>query len=117
MAQARQADRGLPQSAFYLAAAAVAAIVLSTMLATGTLNLFGFQAPIVDRIQVDPAVFQAGQAWEQQRLAQAGQVDRVSQSGQQWERQRTQQGGYADRVSQSGLEWERQRTQQSGASE
>jgi len=96
MAQARQAGRALPQSAFYLAAALVAAIILSAMLATGTLNILGARAPIVDRVQVDPAVIQAGRAWERERLAQGGYVDPVRQSGQDWEQQRGQQGGASE---------------------
>jgi hypothetical protein len=61
--------------------------------ATGTLNILGARAPIVDRVQVDPAVIQAGRAWERERLAQGGYVDPIRQSGQDWEQQRGQQGG------------------------
>jgi hypothetical protein len=71
-------------------------IILSAMLATGTLNILGARAPIVDRVQVDPAVIQAGRAWERERLAQGGYVDPVRQSGQDWERQRHQQGGASE---------------------
>jgi hypothetical protein len=53
-------------------------IILSAMLATGTLNILGARAPIVDRVQVDPAVIQAGRAWERERLAQAATSTRSS---------------------------------------
>jgi hypothetical protein len=96
MAQTRQAERGIPQSAFYLAAAVVAAIVLSAMVATGSLNLFEARAPIVDRGGVNPAVIQAEREWERQRHQQSGYVDPLIKAGQEWERQRQQQSGAAE---------------------
>ena len=86
----------MPQNAFYLAAAAVAAIVLSAMLATGTLNIFGAGAPAVDRVEINPAVMEAAREWERQRLAQSGYADPVLDPAREWERQRRQQSGASE---------------------
>jgi len=96
MAQARQADRPIPQSAIYLAAVLIAATALAAVLLLGMLLPDRGVAPATDRGEVSPAVLEAGR---------------------EWQRQREQQGGFVDPVIQSGRDWEEQRKQQSGASE
>ena len=91
MAQARQADRALPATAIFLAAAAIAAVVLTAVISTGMLDLFGSQSP-ASRAGVSPAVLESGRQWELQRRAQSGVVDPVLESGRDWEDQRRQQG-------------------------
>lgn len=90
MAQARQADRAMPQVAT-LATILVAAMLAVAMLATGTLNLPGTPLGTQDRGEVSPALIQAGQDWELQRKQQSGWVDPVILAGRDWERQRKQQ--------------------------
>jgi hypothetical protein len=117
MAQMRQVAGAVPHVALYFAAALVVAIVVTAMVTTNTLNLFGAQAPAVQRLQLDPGVVQSGAEWERQRLAQSLQFDPVRQAGADWESQRRQQSGYVDPLTISGQEWESQRRQQSGGSE
>jgi hypothetical protein len=93
MAQALQAGRAIPQNALYFAAALVAAIVLTLVVAAGMLNPFGAQAPNRDSDQVNPAVMQGAREWERQRLAQSGYVDPVIRAAREWERQRIQLSG------------------------
>ena len=93
MAHARQADRALPQAAMYFIAAVAAAILVTAIVAFAAFGLLGAQAPGVDRLQVDPAVLDAGAQWELERRAQSGYGDPVLESGDEWERQRDQQSG------------------------
>jgi hypothetical protein len=76
-----------------LAAALVVAVVITAMITTGTLHLFGAQATPVSHSAVTPAVLQAGRDWERQQQAQGGFVDPAIRSAQSWERQRAQQNG------------------------
>lgn len=93
MAQARQADRAFPPTAIYLAAAALAAVVLTAVISIGMLDLFGGQSSSGGGTGVSPAVLESGRQWELQRKAQSGYVDPVLQSGRDWEKQRRQQSG------------------------
>lgn len=92
MAQARQADRALPQTAIF-AAILVAAALAGAMLATGTLNLPATHSGAPDRGGVSPALIQAERDWELQRRQQSGWMDPVVEAGREWERQRKQQSG------------------------
>ena len=94
MAHAQQAERAFPQSAITLVAAALVAVLLAGIVALS--NPFGLRAPVSDRIQVDPAVVEAGRQWELQRKQQSGYVDPVIEAGREWERQRKQQSGTSD---------------------
>lgn len=92
MAQARQAERGIPQAAIFMAAALIAAAVLSATLLIGNFNLFGPSATGV-RGQATPAVLLSERNWLEQRLEQGGQIDPAVRSAREWERQRLQQSG------------------------
>lgn len=72
MAQVRGADRATSQAAIYFAAALIAAIVLTAMVATGTLNIFGVGSPSLVPHEVNPALLQAERDWESQRRQQIG---------------------------------------------
>ena len=89
--QAQQADRALPQAVIYLAAALVAAVVLSVMLVTGNFQLFGAAEP--EFRQPTQAVLQSEANWLEQRLAQGGYIEPAVRSAREWERQRLQQSG------------------------
>lgn len=91
MAQARQADRAFPQAVILFAAAVLAALVLSAMLATGILQPFGPSTP--ELRQPSQAVLQSEASWLSQRLAQNGYIDPATRSAREWERQRLQQSG------------------------
>lgn len=95
MAQARQADRHIPQSAIYLVAVLIAATALAAFLLLGMLLPDRGVAPATDRGEVSPAVLEAGREWQRQR-EQGGFVDPVSQSGRDWEEQRKQQSGTSE---------------------
>jgi hypothetical protein len=96
MAQARRADRAISQAAIYSAAALISAIVLTAMVGTGTLNIFGVGSSSVAPDGANPALLQAGHDWEVQRRQQMGEVDPLVKYGQDWERQRRQQSGSSE---------------------
>jgi len=114
MAQARQAERSIPQAAFLFPALA-AALVLGLIVAFGMVAL-----PRVDvgtlGTETSPAVIQSGDAWQAQRIQQSTHDYGLVQSGVAWEIQRAQQSTYNSSVILSGLDWEIQRHQQSGDS-
>lgn len=95
MAQARQAERTVPQTPMFLAAAALAAVFAAIVLLS-TLNPFGLLASGEDPIGVSPAVIEAGRQWEAQTRQQIGHVDPAIESGRQWELERKQQSGAFD---------------------
>lgn len=92
MAQARQADRGIPQAVIIMVAALIAAVVVSAVLTVGSFNLFGPSA-VGGRGEATPAVLRSERSWALQRLAQSGHVDPAGRSAREWERQRLQQSG------------------------
>ena len=92
MAQARQADRGIPQTVIFMVAALVAAVVVSAVLMAGNVNLFG-PSSVGDRGEASAAVLRSERSWFQQRLAQSGQLEPAVGSARDWERQRLQQSG------------------------
>ena len=96
MAQARRADRTISQAAIYFDAALITAIVLTVMVATGTLNIFTAGSSSVAPDGANPALLQAGHEWEVQRRQQMGEVDPLVKYGQEWERQRRQQSGSSE---------------------
>lgn len=112
MAQARQAERTLPQAAYLVPATLAVALVLGVILAFGMIA-----APSIDLgslgTDTSATVIQSGQDWEAQRQQQSGYTDPLTQSGQDWEAQREQQS-ISDPVIQSGKDWDAQREQQSG---
>ena len=112
MAQARTAERTLPQAAYLVPVTLAVALVLGVILAFGMIGL-----PSIDigtlGTETSPTVIQSGQDWEAQRLQQSGYTDPVTRSGQDWEAQREQQST-SDPVIQSGQDWDAQREQQSG---
>ena len=95
MAQARQADRGIPQAVIFMVAALVAAVVVSAVLMVGNLNLFG-PSSAGDRGAASTAVLRSERSWLDQRLAQSGHVDPAVRSAREWERQRLQQSGASE---------------------
>jgi hypothetical protein len=88
MTQARQAVRSFPVAVIYLAAAVIAAIVLSAMLVTGAPSLFSTQAPSSELAPVNPALIEAGHEWERRHRLLTGDVDPLVRAGQEWEHQR-----------------------------
>jgi hypothetical protein len=92
MAQARPAAQGIPQAAIYFAAALIASVVISVMLVTGNVQLFG---PSNGGAETSPQVLRSEAMWTTERLAQSGYLDPAARSAREWERQRGQQGsGY-----------------------
>ena len=87
MAQARRADRAVSQAAIYFAAALIAAIVLTVMVATGTLNIFTEESSWMAPDGANPALLQAERDWE-------GEVDPLVKYFQDYERQRHHGGAY-----------------------
>ena len=81
MAQARQADRGIPQ-----------AVVVSAVLMVSNFNLFS-PSSAGDRGEASVAVLRSERSWLQQRLAQSGHLEPAVRSARDWERQRLQQSG------------------------
>lgn len=92
MAQARQADRGMPQAVIFMVAALVAAVVVSALLMIGNVNLFG-PSSAGDRGEASAAVLSSERSWLQQRLAQSGHLEPAVRSARDWESQRLQQSG------------------------
>lgn len=92
MAQARQADRGIPQAVLFMVATLVAAVVVSAVLMAGNFNLFG-PSLAGSRGEATPAVLRSERSWFEQRLEQSGQIDPAVRSARDWERQRLQQSG------------------------
>ncbi len=92
MAQARRADRGIPQAVIFMVAALVAAVVVSAVLMVGNFNLFG-PSIVGDHGEASAAVLRSEQSWLQQRLAQSGEFEPAVRSARDWERQRLQQSG------------------------
>jgi hypothetical protein len=114
MTHARHADPAVPLTAIYFLAAALAAVVLITVVAVTTLEPFGFGARGEDLPGVSPAVVDSGIQWELERRQQYGYVDPVVESGDQWERERRQYG-FVDPITESGDRWEEERREQSGS--
>ena len=92
MAQARQADRGIPQAVIFMVAALVAAVAVSAVLMAGSFNLFG-PSGAGGRGEASAAVLRSERSWLQQQLAQGGHVEPAVRSAHDWERQRLQQSG------------------------
>ena len=92
MAQARQADRGIPHAVIFMVATLVAAVVVSAVLMVGNVNLFG-PSGAIDRGEASTAVLRSERSWIQQRLAERGHVDPAVRSAREWEGQRLQQSG------------------------
>ena len=116
MAQARQAERTLPQAAFLLPVTLAAALVIGIIAAFAMVA-----APRIDfgalGNETSPSVIQSGQAWQAQHEQQSVYANAaVTRSGQDWQAQREQQSFFGNAVTQSGLDWEMQRQQQSGYS-
>lgn len=93
MAQARQTIQTILPGNVYLVAAFAAALILTTVLTFGGLNIVGFGRPAVQHGQASPALVRAEREWVRQRLEQSGYVDPAVRSAQQWELQRRQQSG------------------------
>lgn len=115
MAQARQAERSIPQAAFLFPAALAAALVLGLIVAFGMIALPRVDVGTLGN-ETSPAVIQSGQAWQAQRAQQSTHSYGLIQSGVDWEAQRYQQSTYGASLIQSGVDWEAQRHQQSGDS-
>ena len=115
MAQARQAERSLPQAAFLLPVTLAAALVIGLIVAFGMVA-----APRIDLgglgAQTSPSVIESGQAWQAQHEQQSIYATAVTRSGQDWQAQREQQSVYSNAVIQSGQDWQMQREQQAGYS-
>jgi hypothetical protein len=112
MAQARQAERSIPQAAYLFPAALAAALVLGLIVAFGMIAL-----PRIDLGTLgntSPAVIQSGHDWQVQRAQQSTYGYALLQSGVDWETQRLQQSTAGSSLIQSGVDWEAQRRQQSG---
>lgn len=92
MAQARQADRGIPQAVIFMIAALVAVVVVSAVLMVGNVNPFG-PSTAGDRGEVSAAVLDSERSWLHQRLVQSGHLEPAVRSARDWERQRLQQSG------------------------
>jgi hypothetical protein len=92
MAHARQADRAYPQFTINPIVAAVAAVLVTGIIAFAAVDPLGLQRPSVGAPgSVNPAVLEAGRQWELERKAQGGYIDPVLESGRDWELQRKQQ--------------------------
>jgi hypothetical protein len=115
MAQARQAERSIPQAAFLFPAALAAALVLGLIVAFGMIALPRVDVGTLGNV-TSPAVIQSGHEWQVQRAQQSTYGYALLQSGVDWEAQRIQQSTYHSSLIQSGLDWEAQRHQQSGDS-
>ena len=99
MAHARPAERILPQApSFPLAAvaAAIAAILVTGILAFGAIDPFGMRGPSVEGPNVDPVLREAEARWELHRKLQSGDVDPLTQAQREWVRQRLQLGAALD---------------------
>ena len=116
MAQARQAQRTLPQAAFLLPATLAVALVLGIVVAFAMIA-----APRIDigtfGNETSPTVIQSGQDWQAQREQQSVFGSAVTRSGQDWDAQRELQSVYGSAVTRSGQDWEAQREQQSGSTD
>ena len=113
MAQARQAERSIPQAAFLFPAALATALVLGLIVAFGMIALPRVDVGTLGNA-TSPAVMQSGHDWQVQRAQQASYGYALLQSGVDWEAQRIQQSSAGSSLIQSGLDWEIQRHQQSG---
>jgi len=113
MAQARQAERSIPQAAFLFPAALAAALVLGLIVAFGMIALPRVDVGTLGNV-TSPAVIQSGHEWQAQRIQQSTHDYGLVQSGFAWEIQRAQQSTYHSNVILSGADWEAQRHQQSG---
>jgi hypothetical protein len=91
MAHTQPAARGIPQAAIYFAAALVASLVISAMLLTGNVQIFGPSTS--GRGEASPHVLRSEAMWMTERLAQSGSLDPATRSAREWERQRRQQSG------------------------
>ena len=93
MAQARQADRGIPQATILIfAGAMVLATVLTAVLLSGTIHF----SPMRPAVTTDQVLLEAGREWEAQQRAQTGfgaVSDGLRNAGQQWEAERRAQSG------------------------
>ena len=116
MAQARQAERTLPQAAFLLPVTLAAALVIGLVAAFAMIASPGIDFGALGN-ETSPSVIQSGQAWQAQHEQQSVYANAaVTRSGQDWQAQREQQSFFGNAVTQSGLDWEMQRQQQSGYS-
>ena len=93
MAQARQAERSMPQAAMLIAAALAVALVLALVAAFAVIRPLPSVQQGSDTGGISPALVEAGREWQRQREQQGGFVDPLTQAGRDWQAQREQQAG------------------------
>lgn len=91
MVSAPKAVRAFPQTAIYLAAAALLAIMLTAIVTFWRPGPLGSPDPAHEPTVVNPAVVESARRWVIERQQQSGYMDPRLELGREWERQREQQ--------------------------
>lgn len=114
MTYATPAARPFPLTAFYLVAAAVAAVAISVIVAVSTIGPLAVGGPSDHPVRFSAAVIESARQWELERAQQSGHVDPTLDAARRWVLERGQQSGYMDPLIDAGNRWEAERRQQSG---